>query len=80
MAKYEYQVCSVQEARVTWVNGGWTGNVKPEDDNHEAALESCPAVWTYLQGVGYDGWELTAALSHQTAESTYEVLYLRRER
>ena len=78
--RYEYQVCSVQSARVTWVNGGWVGRVAPESGDHDAALQSCPTVWDYLQSVGYDGWELTASVAHQTAESSYEVIYLRRER
>lgn len=78
--RYEYQVCSVQSARVTWVNGGWVGNVAPEAGDHDAALQSCPTVWDYLQSVGYDGWELVSALAHQTEHGGYEMLYLRRER
>jgi hypothetical protein len=78
--RYEYQVCSVQSARVTWVNGSWQGTVAPESADHDAALKSCPTVWEYLQGVGYDGWELTASVAHQTNEASYEVIYLRRER
>lgn len=78
--RYEYQVCSVQSARVTWVNGGWLGSVAPESADHDAALKSCPTVWDYLQSVGYDGWELTASVARETAEISYEILYLRRER
>ena len=77
--KYDYQVCSVQSARVTWVNGGWQGTVAPDSGDHNAALQSCPTVWDYLQSVGWDGWELTASVAHQTTESSYEVIYLRRE-
>ena len=73
-------MCSVQSARVTWVNGGWAGSVAPESGDQDLALKSCPTVWDYLQNVGYDGWELTATSVHQTTEAGYEVIYLRRER
>ena len=79
-SKYEYQVCNVQQARVTFVNGAWQGRVEPNEGSHEAALQSCPATWDYLEAAGYDGWELTAAVAHQTDQASYEVLYLKRER
>ena len=78
--KYEYQVCSVQQARVTFVNGAWQGRVAPGVGDHDAALQSCQQVWEYLDAAGYDGWELTAASAHQADQADYEVLYLRRER
>jgi len=70
----------VQQARVTFVNGAWQGRVGPAADNHEAALQSCQNVWDYLEAAGYDGWELTGAVSHQTEQASYEILYLKRER
>lgn len=78
--RYEYQVCNVQQARVTFVNGAWQGRVGPNEGNHEAALQSCQNVRDYLEAAGYDGWELTAAAAHQTDQASYEVLYLKRER
>ena len=79
-SRYEYQVCSVQQARVTFVNGAWQGRVEPSAENSDAALQSCPQVWDYLQEAGYDGWELAASAAHQTEQAGYEVLYLKRER
>jgi hypothetical protein len=78
--RFEYQVCSVQQARVTFVNGAWQGRVAPDGGDHEAALQSCPNAWDYLEAAGYDGWELTAAVAHQTEHTNYEVMYLKRER
>ncbi len=77
---YEYRVCGVQQSRVTFVNGGWQGAVAPETEDTAAAINSCPQVWDYLQSAGYDGWELAAAIAHDTKDGSYEVLYLRRER
>jgi len=70
----------VQQARVTFVNGAWQGRVAPDDGDHEAALQSCPSTWDYLESAGYDGWELAGAVAHQTDQTSYEVLYLIRER
>lgn len=78
--RYEYQVCSVQQARVTFVNGAWQGRVEPNEGDHEAALQSCPTTWDYLEAAGHDGWELTAVAAHQTEQASYEVIYLKRER
>ena len=78
--RFEYRVCNVQQARVTFVGAEWQGQLSPTGDDQGAALESCPQVWDYLDAAGYDGWELTAALAHDTEHASYEVLYLRRER
>jgi hypothetical protein len=78
--RFEYRVCNVQQSRVTFVGGEWTGTVPPSDEDSAAALESCPHVWAYLDGAGYDGWELVGAVGHQTEHGSYELLYLRRER
>lgn len=76
--RYEYQVCQVQSARVTFVNGAWVGGVAPSAENYEAALGSCPAVWDYLQEAGREGWELVGAHSQPTAGEVLEKLYLKR--
>lgn len=78
--RYEYQVCSSQQARVTFVNGAWQGGGEPGAGDSDASLQSCPTVWDYLQNVGHDGWELVSTVAHQTEHGSYEVLYLRRER
>ena len=77
--RYEYQVCQVQRARVTFVNGSWLGEVAPSAENFEAALASCPAVWDYLQEAGREGWELVGAHDLQTTGETLEKLYLKRQ-
>ena len=79
-SRYEYRVCSVQQARVTFVNGAWQGRVEIGAGDFEAALSSCQNVWDYLEAAGYDGWELTGAVAHQTDQASYEILYLKRER
>ena len=53
MQSYEYQVCSVQYGRVTFVNGRWRGSI-PMGEDTNASLESCPNVWDYLQEAGRD--------------------------
>ncbi|HEX8115696.1 MAG TPA: hypothetical protein VF521_00365 [Pyrinomonadaceae bacterium] len=79
MQSFEYQVCSVQYGRVTFVNGQWRGSV-PFGTDTSAALESCPNVWDYLREAGRDGWELVSVISHpQTqAEAVQDMLYLKR--
>jgi hypothetical protein len=76
---YEYQVCSVQYARVTFVNGTWRGRAAMSEDT-SASLESCPNVWDYLQEAGRDGWELVAVVTHpnQQQDTVQDMLYLKR--
>ena len=76
--RYEYQVCQVQAARVTFVNGTWMGSVSPETGDHDAAFNSCPVVWDYLQEAGREGWELVGAFSSPSASDNLEKLYLKR--
>jgi hypothetical protein len=76
--RYEYQVCQSQSARVTFVNGVWMGSVDPAASEHNAALNSCPLVWDYLQEAGREGWELVAAATQPTAGDSLEKLYLKR--
>ena len=78
---YEYQVCSVQYGRVTFVNANWRGHQplgSAEDTN--LLLESCPHVWEYLQEAGRDGWELVAATTHpqEQRDAAQDTLYLKR--
>jgi hypothetical protein len=79
MQNYDYQVCSVQYGRVTFVNGAWRGRV-PMSEDTSASLESCPNVWEYLMEAGRDGWELVTVVSHPQAqaEAVQDMLYLKR--
>ena len=79
MQGYDYQVCSVQYGRVTFVNGEWRGGA-PMGEDSNAALESCPNVWDYLREMGREGWELVAVITHPQpqAEAAQDMLYLKR--
>ena len=79
MQAFEYQVCSAQYGRVTFVNGEWHGRL-PVGEDTSAALESCPHVWDYLREAGRDGWELVSVVSHPQpqAEAVQDMLYLKR--
>ncbi|MFL6253980.1 MAG: hypothetical protein ACJ74T_03085 [Pyrinomonadaceae bacterium] len=79
MQSFDYQVCSVQYGRVTFVNGVWRGRV-PMSEDTSASLESCPNVWDYLQVAGRDGWELVAVVTHAQAqpEAVQDTFYLKR--
>ena len=78
MQNYEYQVCSVQYGRVTFVNGAWRGNV-PVGGDTNASLESCPNVWEYLEA-GRAGWELVSVITHpqERPDAALDMLYLKR--
>jgi hypothetical protein len=81
MQNYEYQVCSVQYGRVTFVNGAWRGTVPLSVGDTNVALESCPNTWDYLQEAGRDGWELVAVVTHpnqQQQNAPQDMLYLKR--
>lgn len=79
MQNYDYQVCSVQYGRVTFVNGAWHGRASIAEDTN-AALESCPNVWDYLMEAGRGGWELVSVVSHPQSqpEAVQDTLYLKR--
>jgi hypothetical protein len=79
MQSYDYQVCSVQYGRVTFVNGAWQGGA-PIDADTNASLESCPLVWDYLNAAGRDGWELvgTTATPQPQPDAVQHTLYLKR--
>lgn len=81
MQSFEYQVCSVQYGRVTFVNGQWRGTTPLGSVDTNVALESCPNVWEYLQDAGREGWELVATVTHpnqQQPDATQDMLYLKR--
>ena len=79
MQGYDYQVCSVQYGRVTFVNGAWQGSAPISEDTN-ASLESCPLTWEYLRAAGREGWELVAAITHQQSQpdAVQDTLYLKR--
>ena len=79
MQSYEYQVCSVQYGRVTFVNGRWRGGV-PVSEDTGMSLESCPNVWDYLQEAGREGWELVSVITHpqERQDAALDMLYLKR--
>ncbi|MBN1659647.1 MAG: hypothetical protein JXA93_14670 [Anaerolineae bacterium] len=75
--RFEYRVCQVQNSRVTFENGVWAGHVKPERAPAQAAFESCPEAWAYLNGAGAEGWELVSAATRvQEEKQVIDVLYL----
>ena len=79
MRVFEYLVCNVQQGRVTFVNGVWKGSVPlSEAAGLTDPFQHCVQVWDYLRSAGEDGWELVAAVTHERADSSYDVLYLKR--
>jgi hypothetical protein len=79
MQRFEYQVCSVQYGRVTFVNGAWQGSA-PIGTDTNASLESCPQLWDFLHAAGQDGWELVGTTTHQLSQTdtVQDTLYLKR--
>lgn len=76
----EYRVCTLQLNRVTFVNGEWQGAVDPTIEDPNAALNSCPTAWDYLNQAGRDGWELVAAFDQPAQEGAHmQTLILKRE-
>lgn len=78
MEKHEYCVCAVQNSRVTFVNGEWQGSVAPGAEDPNQALETCPAVWQYLQEAGQKGWELVSAVNQERDGLNLQTLFLKR--
>jgi hypothetical protein len=81
MHQFQYRVCSMQNSRITFVNGEWQGHVAPTADDPNEALQSCPAVWDYLRRAGADGWELVSAMDQtQSTEGVpLQMLFLKQE-
>jgi hypothetical protein len=77
--KFEYRVCTVQAVRVTFVDNVWQGTVAPAEGNHEAAFDSCPYAWDYLNEQGRYGWEIAGVAVHHIGEVRMENIYLKRE-
>lgn len=79
MQGFEYQVCSVQYGRLTFVNGEWQGSAPISEDTN-ASLDSCPLVWDYLNTAGRDGWELVGTTTHPQLQhdAVQDTLYLKR--
>ena len=83
--QFEYLVCQTQFSRVTFVNGEWQGTVALKSGDWQAALDSCPQVWDYLNQAGRAGWQLVTAANAtittegQTSQVSHQ-LFLRRER
>ncbi|MBI1923708.1 hypothetical protein HYR99_05605 [Candidatus Poribacteria bacterium] len=77
---FEYQVCQIQESRVTFVNGVWQGEREMVPDNPDASLNSCPQTWEYLQEAGAAGWELVGALNRYHPGVQVQQLFLKREK
>ena len=79
MSGYEYQVCQVQNAAVTFVNGAWQGDVPTAQlKGPDEISDHCPRVWDYLNMAGKQGWELVAVTTEEFEHGRLEVLYLKR--
>ena len=77
---YEYCVCTLQLNRVTFVNGEWQGAIDPAAEDPNAALDSCPTAWDYLNQAGRNGWELVAAIDQPAQGGTHmQTLFLKRK-
>ena len=83
--QFEYLVCQTQFSRVTFANGQWQGTIAIGSGDSQAALDSCPQVWDYLNQAGRAGWLLITAANAtitnegQTSQVSYQ-LFLKRER
>ena len=83
--QFEYLVCQTQFGRVTFANGQWQGTIAIGSGDSQAALDSCPQVWDYLNQAGRAGWQLITAANAtitnegQTSQVSYQ-LFLKRER
>jgi hypothetical protein len=80
MRRFEYRVCNVQQGHVTFVDGVWQGSAPLAQVAGETdPFKYCLDVWDYLRIAGEDGWEMITAVTHQTKDASYDVLYLKRE-
>ena len=78
--RFEFRVCQVQSAHVTFVNGEWQGRQAPAADHVDDSLRSCSTEWDFLQAAGDDGWDLVAVAPGIGGDANARILYLRRER
>jgi hypothetical protein len=78
--RFEYRVCQAQQSLVTFVDGQWVGSVANTNPDPQKALNSCPAVWTYLNQAGAEGWKLVSVTSRvQDGGQLVDTFYLRRQ-
>jgi hypothetical protein len=78
MSRYEYRVCQVQYARITYADGVWQGTMPPNAAN---SMDSCPELHAYLRKVGEEGWELVSAINqHIAPDMNFQALYFKREK
>jgi hypothetical protein len=78
--RFEFRVCQVQSAHITFVNGDWQGRQALAADRSEDSLQSCPMEWDFLQAAGDDGWDLVSVAQGIGGDANARILYLRRER
>ncbi|MDQ2920159.1 MAG: hypothetical protein M3R52_00880 [Acidobacteriota bacterium] len=70
---------------MTFANGEWQRSIALSSGDSQAALDSCPQVWDYLNQVGRAGWQLITAANATitnegpTSQVSYQI-FLRRER
>lgn len=76
--QYRYQVCAMQNNRITFMNGVWQGEIGPSGVDPNVALDSCPTVWDFLNKAGREGWELTAVLDQPVENTHIQTLFLQR--
>lgn len=76
--KREYRICAMQNSYITFVNGVWQGTIGPEEVDANAALQSCPLAWEYLNRAGAEGWRLVSALTTPSGELQVQTLFLER--
>lgn len=80
MPRFDYRLCQVQGARVTFVNGEWQGMRPMNAANAEESLQSCALEWDYLRTAGDEGWQLVGVAQGIGNDSNARTLYLRRDR
>ncbi|MBU1222106.1 hypothetical protein KKF34_18950 [Myxococcota bacterium] len=68
---FKYKVCQMQFGRITFVNGTWNGKIDYQSDDTEAAINSCPNDYEFLEEQGSDGWELVSVVSLTDIEKLY---------
>lgn len=78
--RFEFRVCQVQGARVTFVNGEWQGNRPLDTDRVTESLQTCSMEWDFLRSAGDDGWDLVTVAQGMAGDANAKVFYLRRER
>jgi hypothetical protein len=78
--RFDFRVCQVQRARVSYVNGEWQGSRPIAADRVDESLQSCSLEWDYLRSAGEDGWNLVGVAQGIGADTNARILYLTRER